>query len=79
MREMTFPNKILSACFCDGSADILVSHDDRVSLLTYERYYTKTFEYLRDCPEHIKKIELPDQSIFKEAVPELNNLLNKEA
>jgi hypothetical protein len=27
MREMTFPGKIQSACFCDGSADILVSHD----------------------------------------------------
>ena len=53
LREISFPGQIESACFCNAEGDILVSHEHRVSLITHNRYRTKTFDFVAECPEPV--------------------------
>ena len=55
LREITFPHAVDSVCFFNSLGDILVSHEKRVSLITYARYKTKSFDYVQ---EHQGKINL---------------------
>ena len=46
LREIAFPHKVDSVCFFNASGDILVSHEQRVSVIAYERYNTESFNYV---------------------------------
>jgi hypothetical protein len=48
LREIAFPHAVDSVCFFNCSGDILVSHEKRVSLVTYERYKTRSFDYVAE-------------------------------
>jgi len=46
LREIAFPHSVDSVCFFNASGDILVSHESRVSVITYEVYKTQSFAYV---------------------------------
>ena len=45
LREVQLPEQIDSAHFINTKGDILVSHQQTLSLLPYSNYYSKIFDY----------------------------------
>lgn len=45
LREMQFPHQVDSVCFFDQNCDLLVSHENRISLIPFKNYWTKTFDH----------------------------------
>jgi len=46
IREISFPHKVDSVCFFNSKGDILISHEQRVSMIKYSSYRTKVFNYV---------------------------------
>lgn len=65
MREITFPHKVDSVCFYNAQGDILVSHEQRVSIILYKKYKTETFEYIANNNDPVRLIEATDD-LFEE-------------
>lgn len=45
LREIQFPGPIDSIVFLNQEGDLLVSHEQRLSLVKLETYWTKVFDY----------------------------------
>ena len=45
MREIIFPHPVDSVCFLNTSGDLLVSHEERISVIKFETYWTKSFDH----------------------------------
>jgi WD40 repeat protein len=43
IREIVFPHKVESICFYNDTGDLLISHEQRVSLLLFKTYSNKCF------------------------------------
>ena len=39
IREINFPSKIDSVCFHNAEGDLLISHDKRISLMSFNTYW----------------------------------------
>ena len=65
MREITFPHKVDSVCFYNAQGDILVSHEQRVSLILYARYKTETFDYIANNYDPVRLVKATDD-LFEE-------------
>ena len=61
LREISFPHKVDSVCFYNAEGDILVSHEKRVSLITYSRYKTSSFDYVIESREPVKLTLVTDE------------------
>lgn len=65
LREIAFPHPVDSVCFFNSSGDILVSHEKRVSLITYERYKTRSFDYVFENEGKVT-LHLCNDELFEE-------------
>ena len=65
MREISFPHKVDSVCFYNAQGDILVSHEQRVSLVAYAKYKTETFEYIANSDDAVRLVPASDE-LFEE-------------
>lgn len=65
LREIAFPHPVDSVCFFNTSGDLLVSHENRVSIILYERYSTKSFDYVNENRGKIKLQACSDE-LFEE-------------
>lgn len=65
LREISFPHRVDSVCFFNSEGDILVSHEKRVSMIDYERYTTKSFDYVAENQGKIN-IQLCSEELFEE-------------
>lgn len=45
LREISFPTKIDSVSFLNTRGDLLVAHAQRISVVHFQTYWTKTFDY----------------------------------
>lgn len=61
LREIAFPHKVDSACFYNAAGDILVSHEQRVSLVAYARYKTDTFDYVAASKDPVRLVAASDE------------------
>ena len=61
LREIAFPHKVDSACFYNAAGDILVSHEQRVSLVGYARYKTETFDYVAASKDPVRLVTASDE------------------
>jgi len=61
LREIAFPHKVDSVCFFNASGDILVSHEQRVSVIAYERYMTESFNYMTKTLDRGRRIPASDE------------------
>lgn len=68
LREITFPTPVDSVAFLNAQGDILVAHEQRVSVLKFETYWTKTFDYFnitesKNDPK-LEQLAKEDESMF---------------
>jgi hypothetical protein len=61
IREISFPHKVDSVCFHNSAGDILVSHEQRVSLVVFEKYKTETFEYMAGNNDPVRLVPVSDE------------------
>ena len=45
IREIQFPHPIDSVCFLNTRGDLLVSHEERISVIKFDTYWTKSFDH----------------------------------
>jgi WD40 repeat protein len=45
IREILFPHPIDSVCFLNTRGDLLVSHEERISVIKFDTYWTKSFDH----------------------------------
>lgn len=45
LREILFPHPVDSVCFLNTKGDLLVSHEERISVIKFETYWTKSFDH----------------------------------
>jgi hypothetical protein len=66
------PHKIDSICFQNPKGDLLVSHENRVSLIKLETYWTRIFDYFgvtdSTTDESLAQVAAEDVSLYSEAV-----------
>ena len=61
LREIMFPSRIDSVCFGNARGDLLVSHDKRVSQISFDRYKTRTFDFVAKYRDPLRLVEVTDE------------------
>ena len=90
LREIHFPKAIDSVCFLNKDGDILVAHDQRISKIRYETYWTSSFTHFGftdlDDPIHLRykateatiETEMYDDHVYLKPPPSRTRIMNQE-
>lgn len=62
IREIQFPHPIDSVCFLNTRGDLLVSHEERISVIKFETYWTKSFDHFGLTKNGQHKSSRPDSA-----------------
>lgn len=88
LREIQFPKQIDSVCFLNREGDILVAHEQRISKIRYETYWTSSFTNFGftdlDEPIHLRykemeatiETEMFDDHVYLKPPPSRQRILN---
>ena len=66
LRDIEFPHPVDSVCFYNAEGDILVSHEQRVSLIKYKRYGIRAFEILLNNKKEDHKFVLATDELLED-------------
>lgn len=77
LREINFPNKVDSVSFFNSNGDILVSHDQRVSIIKFDKYKTKSFQSFKYFNTQFRMIKVTDEYL-EELKAKENDVKNKK-